>query len=370
MARTGAIIMAKKRGGTPLGNAPGAKEALQSAAKANIDSLTQQLAEEMAKSGVNTAEFLAQKFGVHTVGQSTEWTLQSGETAVFDELTLSYEQVRDETFVTFDINGRDQSLLTPESLEDLNSLEHQQYYPAVGRVVDGNIDVLDGSRRRAWFLLRKGKVKTFRLMVTKSPISASDAKGLAKQLQSAREHNQREIGRQCRSLMKAHGMTQTEVANHMNISRAAVGRALRADSIDERLISLFPVVNALSHTDYTVLDAVMTRFSEQSEPALLAFLDVVISEIEGNHLDLPHDEKKDLIIQIIERQLKMAKKSTRKATSDTKTTNLANFQSKGMFARKKVRGRTFSYEFGRLSSAVQEDLDRAVEAVLAKHTKE
>ena len=32
--------------------------------------------------------------------------------------------------------------------EDLNSLEFQQFYPAVGREVDGRIDVLDGSRRR------------------------------------------------------------------------------------------------------------------------------------------------------------------------------------------------------------------------------
>ncbi|TOO76575.1 chromosome partitioning protein ParB, partial [Vibrio parahaemolyticus] len=146
--------MAKKRGGSPLGNTPGAVEAQQSAAKANLTTLTQQLTAELDRAGTNAAEFLREQFGIESVGQSVVWQLASGNSATFNEVTLSYEQVRDETFVTFDVNGRDQSLLTAESLSDLNSLEFQQFYPAVGRQIDGKIDVLDGSRRRAWFLLQ------------------------------------------------------------------------------------------------------------------------------------------------------------------------------------------------------------------------
>ncbi len=48
-------------------------------------------------------------------------------------------------------------------------------------------------------------------------------------------------------------------------------------------------------------------------------------------------------------------------------TSLAEFNSKGMFARKKVKGRNFSYEFGRLSKDVQAELDKAIQAVLGKH---
>ncbi|CAH6874189.1 hypothetical protein VCHA36O157_290038 [Vibrio chagasii] len=48
-------------------------------------------------------------------------------------------------------------------------------------------------------------------------------------------------------------------------------------------------------------------------------------------------------------------------------TSLAEFDSKGMFARKKVKGRNFSYEFGRLSKDVQAELDEAIQSVLGKH---
>ena len=41
--------MAKKRGGSPLGNAPGSAQAQQSAAKANLETLTAQLNTELEK---------------------------------------------------------------------------------------------------------------------------------------------------------------------------------------------------------------------------------------------------------------------------------------------------------------------------------
>lgn len=47
-------------------------------------------------------------------------------------------------------------------------------------------------------------------------------------------------------------------------------------------------------------------------------------------------------------------------------TPLAHFDSKGMFARKRVKGRNFSYEFGRLSTEVQNELDKAIHSVLNK----
>ncbi len=90
--------MAKKRGGSPLGNTPGAVEAQQSAAKANLTTLTQQLTVELDKAGTNAAEFLREQFGIESVGQSVVWQLASGNSATFNEVTLSYEQVRDETF--------------------------------------------------------------------------------------------------------------------------------------------------------------------------------------------------------------------------------------------------------------------------------
>ncbi|MGF1849346.1 ParB family protein [Vibrio lentus] len=357
--------MAKKRGGSPLGNAPGSAQAQQSAAKANLDTLTSQLNTELEKSGQNAAEYLQQKFGLESVGQKMVWQLASGTTATFNEVILSYEQVNQNTVVTFDVNGRDQSLLTKESLEDLDSLEFQQFYPAVGREVDGRIDVLDGSRRRAWFLLQEGRVKTFRILVTQDELSTADAKALAKQLQTAKEHNQREIGLQCQVLMKSGELTQEDTAKILNISRQAVGRALKAASIDSKLIALFPVVNDLSHTDYSILAKVMKAFTNDKK-ALSSFIKKITSKAVNAQPEQSQEDVKDDLISYIKTELKIveAKQESDKAT----VTHLVEFDSKGMFARKKVKGRNFSYEFGRLSKDVQKELDEAIQSVLNRNS--
>ncbi|HCG7141894.1 ParB/RepB/Spo0J family partition protein [Vibrio parahaemolyticus] len=355
--------MAKKRGGSPLGNAPGSAEAQQSAAKANLTTLTQQLTAELDKAGTNAAEYLQEQFGLESVGQSVVWQLASGDTATFNEVTLSYEQVRDETLVTFDVNGRDQSLLTAESLSDLNSLEFQQFYPAVGREIEGKIDVLDGSRRRAWFLLQEGRVKTFRILVTQDEISVSDAKALAKQLQTAKEHNLREIGQQCIAIKSANAeITQAEIAKQVGLSQAGVSKAMKAASIDEKLVKLFPVVNALSHPDYALLDKVMKTCEDNKQIA--SFVEKIEKSIVNIQAEYSLADQKDAIVSAIKAELKVAE--AKNATNKAEVTPLAQFDSKGMFARKRVKGRNFSYEFGRLSKEIQKELDEAIQAVLNK----
>ncbi|WP_252189157.1 ParB family protein [Serratia marcescens] len=44
-----------------------------------------------------------------------------------------------------------------------------------------------------------------------------------------------------------------------------------------------------------------------------------------------------------------------------------SFFDKNKYARKKIRGRMFSYEFNRVSPELQGAIDDAVKAVLAKH---
>ncbi|MCU8278076.1 ParB/RepB/Spo0J family partition protein [Vibrio vulnificus] len=353
--------MAKKRGGSPLGNAPGSQEAQVSAAKANLTTLTQQLTAEMEKAGTNAAEFLQAQFGIESVGQSMNWQLASGNTATFNEVTLSYEQVRDNTYVTFEVNGRDQSLLTKDSLSDLASLEFQQFYPAVGRELNGKIDVLDGSRRRAWFLLQEGRVKTFRILVTQDEISVSDAKALAKQLQTAKEHNLREIGQQCIAIKSANTeITQAEIAKQVGLSQAGVSKAMKAASIDEKLVKLFPVVNALSHPDYALLDKVMKTCDDKKQIA--SFVKKIEKGLVNIQAEYSLEDQKDAIVAAIKDELKIAE--AKKESDKAEVTPLAQFDSKGMFARKRVKGRNFSYEFGRLSKEMQDKLDAAISKVL------
>ncbi|NOJ24243.1 ParB family protein [Vibrio coralliilyticus] len=354
--------MAKKRGAiSPLGNAVGSEQAQKSAAKATLESLTRQLDVELENSGESAQKFLQRHFGIESVGQSVEWRLNTGRTVSFNELTLTYEQVRDETVVTFDVNGRDQTQLTEASLTDLNSLAFQQFYPAVGREVDGKIDILDGSRRRAWFLLQQGEVATFRVLVTKESITTSEAKALAKQLQSAKEHNQREIGLQCLTIMQSEDCTQEDAAQVLGISRQAVGRALKAANVDARLIALFPVVNDLSHTDYAVLDKVMKTF-QRDEAGLVAFIERLAEQLSGSERDEAELTVKEWLIQRIGAELKIV--TAKQIDASVSVTQLKAFSSSAQFARKRVKGRNFSYEFGRLPKSVQQALDDAVCQVL------
>lgn len=355
--------MAKKRGAiSPLGNTVGAEQAQQGATQSNIDSISRQLSTELDKAGVAIHEFLADKFGLNALGNSVVWELASGQKATFQEVTLSYEQVKNESVVTFDVNGRDQSLLTKASLQDLDSIQFQQFYPAVGREVDGKIDVLDGSRRRARFLLEEGKLDSFKMLVTKDDISISDAKALAKQLQSAKEHNLREIGMQCLALKKANdALTQADIAEQLGLSQAGVSKAVKAANVDSKLVALFPVTNALSHPDYALLDKVTNACPDKA--SFTSFVKSLDKKLVNIQAEYSIEDQKDALLSAIKAELKIVEAKQEKDTVEV--TPLAEFDTKGVFARKRVKGRNFSYEFGRLPKKVQDELDKAIEAVLS-----
>ncbi|MFV0576462.1 MAG: ParB family protein [Vibrio sp.] len=354
--------MAKKRGTiSPLGNTVGSEQAQQGATQANIESLSKQLSQEIDKSGQNINEFLVKQFGLNAVGQSLVWELASGKKATFQEVTLSYEQVKNDTIVTFDVNGRDQSLLTKASLQDLDSIQFQQFYPAVGREVNGKIDVLDGSRRRARFLLEEGKINEFKMLVTKDELSIADAKALAKQLQSAKEHNLREMGMQCLALKKAdETLTQSDIAKQLGLSQAGVSKAVKAANIDSKLVSLFPVVNELSHPDYSLLDKVMKACD--TKDSLASFVKSMKKKVVNIQAEYALEDQKDALLSAIKSELKIVENKQEQEKAEI--TSLATFETKGVFARKRVKGRNFSYEFGRLPKKVQDELDKAIASVL------
>ena len=194
--------MAKKRGASPLGNTLGSEQAQALADQAQLSLLKEQVFSNAKKSELPLVDYLNAAFDLNIASAPMTWRLASGKRATFAEVQLNYEQVKNNTFVRFETNGRDQGLLSESALNDLNSMEAQQFYPAVGCELNGKIEVLDGSRRRAWFLLQEGKIRQFRMLLTQSSLSPSDAKALAKQLQTAKEHNLREVGLQCVAMKK------------------------------------------------------------------------------------------------------------------------------------------------------------------------
>ncbi|WP_229677680.1 ParB family protein [Pseudoalteromonas gelatinilytica] len=359
--------MAKKRGSvSPLGNAPGSQEAIADSNKNQIESLAKRLKLEAEKSETPLDEVLSKHLGVVSVGQSKIWTLKSGQKATFTPVTLSYEQLKSNTVVTFEINGREQSLLTEESLQDLSTLDDQQFYPAIGRrLADNKIDVLDGSRRRAYVLDKGGTINTFTMLVTDDEITLSDAKALATSLQSVKEHSLREIGlrleRDKETYFKEYGekLTQAELAKRHGLSQSKVSKALQAATVDNDLISVFPDISLLNHSDYKILLSTQALLGDQ----LCDFTEDLKSK--ANELKIAKglikEDLKDMLSKLIANESRSFKPSVDKAV----VTTLIKFENKDQFARKKVKGRNFSYEFGRIPKQIQEKLDTAINEVLS-----
>lgn len=109
--------------------------------------------------------------------------------------------------------------------------------------------MLDGSRRRAACIFSGAK---FEILVTEDEISLEDARQLAKDIQTAREHTLREIGQRYQ-FMYANGMSKDEIARVEDVSPASVSRAFQAASVPAEMVELFPVINELSLADYQLL---------------------------------------------------------------------------------------------------------------------
>lgn len=153
-------------------------------------------------------------------------------------MTVPAADVETKTYVLQEINGRDQSALTPESLQDITrTISLQQFFPAIGVRHDDRIEILDGSRRRASAILKHVGLD---ILVTDEPLTVSEARKLAQDIQTAREHNIREVGTRLLAL-KQSGLTQKEIAEAEGLSQAKVTRALQAASVSSELLSLFPI---------------------------------------------------------------------------------------------------------------------------------
>lgn len=80
---------------------------------------------------------------------------------------------------------------------------------------------------------------------------------------------------------------------------------------------------------------------------------------------LAEDELKNHILRLIRQGSQTLIKEPEK--DKTQATALWSFADKDRFARKKVRGRMFSYEFNRQSKELQEELDKVIAETLKKY---
>nr|WP_023651642.1 ParB family protein [Erwinia piriflorinigrans]CCG55385.1 plasmid partition protein B [Erwinia piriflorinigrans CFBP 5888] len=304
------------------------------------------------------SEALAEKF-------QQIFTLSSGRKVLFTRITVPASDVETSTYVVQENNGRDQSALTPESLKDITrTLRCQQFFPAIGVRNNDGIEILDGSRRRASALIISCALD---VLVTDDTLTSAEARALAKDIQTAREHNIREVGLRLQTL-KSSGLSQKEIAESEGLSQATVTRALQAASVSTDLLSVFPVHAVLSFSDYKMLLATEELLSgkEITQAELLSNLTDVLKEIHTDESLADDEVKSKLIAEIRKEALVMGTPSSR---DKTVTTSLWQFGDKNRFARKKTKGRTFSYEFNRLAPEVQSALDDAIGNVLSAHLK-
>lgn len=298
--------------------------------------------------------------------QIQHFTLKTGRKVKFTCITVPASEVADKTFVRQETNGRDQSALTRDSLKDITrTIKFQQFFPCIG-VIDGEkIEILDGSRRRAAAI----EVHTaLNVMVTSDKLTIEEAVQLAKDIQTAKEHNLRETGLRLLSL-KESGLSQKEIAEQEGFSQAKVTRAIQAAMVPQELISLFPVQYELSFSDYKALAELTDRLKEKN----IEFSQLVGSisaQLDGLTADeqLAEDEKKSAIFKLIVKgagSLISAPPREKAVVS-----SLWEFDDKDKFARRRVKGRSFIYEFNRLPKNLQNAIEAAIQDVLSGHAGE
>lgn len=158
-------------------------------------------------------------------GRSQVFTLKTGRKVTFRFVRVPASEVESKTFVNQENNGRDQLALTRESLKSIiQTIKFQQFFPCIGIKQSERIEILDGSRRRASAIFVRTGLD---VMVTEEHLSADEARQLAKDIQTAKEHNLREIGLRLIAL-KESGFNQRKLLNWRDYLRLKLpGRCRR-----------------------------------------------------------------------------------------------------------------------------------------------
>lgn len=289
------------------------------------------------------------------------FVLKSGRSAVFVLEHISADELAEKTFVRFLVNGRDQNALTPESLADITrTIKLQQFFPAIGYRVGGGIEILDGSRRRAAALLSHIGLL---ILVTDTEISSEDARQLAMDIQTAKEHNLREIGLRLLQLRNK-GMSQKDIAAYEKLSAAKVSRAIQAASVPDDLVALFPVQSELVYGDYKLLLSTeqVIRNKDLPRQDIINQVNDKIDDVLAQKSIASDELKKIILATLKESATQLIPKYSQNMAS---VTALWQFDDRNMYARKRIKDRSFSYEFNRIPKPLQDELDEAVNSLIS-----
>ena len=279
------------------------------------------------------------------------YTLSSGIDINFVLVTIPYEDLEVLTEVSFDINGRDQDALTPDSVKEITaSIRKQQYYPAIGFPRDNNrIEILDGSRRRKAAIYAKVGLN---VLVAEREISTADAKMLAKDLQTAKEHNLREKGRVWAAMLESGNMRQEDIAKLYQVSRATVGRAIKAASIPDAILSIIPDLNTLTTDEWLKLYDLAVKHLPQNKLDIKDYVESIITSDDFKRLKNGIDSDfQDEVLTLILTSFK----SIKKQINTTKSEKLEIY-GKRTYLKTSNNLKAYKLEFGEIPRELAEQL--------------
>ena len=295
---------------------------------------------------------------------SVVFTLASGLKAEFNMISIPHHDIKDQTWVRFEVNGRDQNALTMEEVGDImRTIKHQQFFPAIAVKESDKFEILDGSRRRMAAIYQGVDLK---ILYTEQKLSIDDAKQLAKDIQTAKEHSLREVGLRLILLKEHFKCDNKTLAKKEGLSESKVTRSLQAAAVPHDFVVLFPSQSALSYADYKYLLDLSVQLQR---------LDISISsfclDVKDNINQLDIDNEEDLKSQIVKViKIQFALVSEKKQDTKIVTEKLWDFDAKDCYARKKTKGRSISYEFNRIPKNLQSKIDEAVKYVLESELRQ
>lgn len=292
-------------------------------------------------------------------GDVKTFTLKSGKQAKFVKTVVLSGEIESKTFVDSSVNGRDQAMLSPESVSDISrTIKLQQFFPAIGREINGRIEILDGTRRRAACIYNNVK---FEILVTKDDIELSDARQLAKDIQTAREHSLRELGKRL-EVTYGTSMTKEEIAQAENLSPAKVTRAFQAAAVPDEMVAVFPVINDISLSDYQFL-LKLAEEANNKQRSVTELMEKVQHRLKTMP-DYPVIDKSKILAVIRAESKSLIVRPTR----TVHTEKLREFSDRNQFARKKIdsKKRLVVYEFSRISAEAQSEIDEAIKRILER----
>ena len=292
-------------------------------------------------------------------GDVKTFTLKSGKQAKFVKTVVLSGEIESKTFVDSSVNGRDQAMLSPESVSDISrTIKLQQFFPAIGREVNGRIEILDGTRRRAACIYNNVK---FEILVTKDDIELSDARQLAKDIQTAREHSLRELGKRL-EVTYGTSMTKEEIAPAEDISPAIVTHAFQAAAVPDETVAVFTVINDISLSDYRFL-LKLAEEANNKQRSVTELMEKVQHRLKTMP-DYPAIDKSKILAVIRAESKSLIVRPTR----TVQTEKLREFSDRNQFARKKIdsKKRLVVYEFSRISAEAQSEIDEAIKRILER----